>query len=136
MNERIRNFFDKFEQALNTSNIEQITDCYSDSFMFCNNNGVQAVKKVDFVKVVPKMRAAIKSAGLLSSKIKWVEEVSLNKNYYLVTVYWKMIIDRSQPGMKEIEISATYILFDQNSLLQIVYQLDHQDLMTRIEDAK
>ena len=42
----------------------------SDSFMFSNDNGPQAVKKDDFIRIPPKRCAAFKSAGLLSSKIK------------------------------------------------------------------
>ena len=136
MTERIKKFFDKFEYVLSSSNAEQITDCYSDSFMFCSNNGTQAVKKGDFIRVLPKRRAAFKSAGLLSSKIKSLEEVSLDENYYLVTVYWKMSIEKNQQETKEIEISSTYVLSDHNFLLQIVLQIDHHDLMKRIEEAK
>lgn len=134
MTERVKIFFDKFEHARNSSNVELIAGCYSDSFMFCGNNGVQVVEKDDFMSLLPKRQAAFKSAGLLSSKINSLKELSLDENYYLVTVYWKMDIEKDRRGTEEIEASATFILAEQNSSFKIVLQLDHQDLMKRIEE--
>jgi hypothetical protein len=136
MTERIKKFFEQFEYAISSSNMEQVTDCYSDVFMFGNNNGTQAVKKADFIKVLPKRREVFKSAGLLSSTIKSLKEISLDENYYLVTACWEMSIKSNQQETKEIEISSTYVLYEHDSLLQIVFQLDHHDLMKRIEEAK
>jgi hypothetical protein len=52
----------------------------------------------------------------------------------MVKAYWKMRFekDREQPIVAE--ISATYILYRREDSLRIVFQLDHQDLMKRVQD--
>ena len=47
-------FFRLYEQANRDFDVQLIAKLYADTFMFGNPQGVQAVKKEDFVKVLPR----------------------------------------------------------------------------------
>jgi ketosteroid isomerase-like protein len=130
----VRKFFEDYERGSNAPDPELIASQYSDSFMFASPQGGQAVKKDDFLKALPKREGFFKTVGLTSSKIQSLEETRLDDNYVLVKVHWKMRFekDREQPIVAE--ISATYILYQREDSLRIVFQLDHQDLMKRVQD--
>jgi len=64
MDQRIKEFFLKYEKANSSSDVSAIGALYADTFMFGGTNGVQAVKREDFLKVVPKMKAHFSSMGL------------------------------------------------------------------------
>lgn len=49
----------------------------------------------------------------------------------MVKAHWQMRFEKDQEQVIVDEISATYILYQQEDLLRIVFQLDHQDLIKR-----
>ena len=66
-------FFRLYEQVNNDFDVQLISKLYAGTFMFANLQGVQAVKKEDFVKVLPRRKDFMKAAGLLSSRVDSVE---------------------------------------------------------------
>ena len=95
---------------------------------------MQAIKKEDFLKVLPKRKEFFKTVGLKSSTIQRLEETRMDTNYIMVKAYWKMQFEKDPAHSITDEISATYILSQQGDLLRIVFQLDHQDLTKRVQD--
>jgi hypothetical protein len=45
-----------------------------------------------------------------------------------------MLFDKKPGQSITDDISATYVLFQQKNILQIVFQLDHQDLAKRVQE--
>jgi hypothetical protein len=133
VSENIKKFFEDFERSSNNLDIELIASQYNDSFMFANSQGAQSVKKEDFLKVIPKRHGFFKTIGLTSSKIRLLEETRLDDNYIMVKAYWNMKYEKASEQPIVDEISATYVLFQQENILQIMFQLDHQDLTKRVE---
>ena len=68
MDQRIKEFFLQYEKANSFSDVSGISALYADTFMFGGPNGVQAVNKGDFLKVVPKRKAYFSSMGLSDSR--------------------------------------------------------------------
>jgi len=134
VSDMVRKFFENYEKGSNAPEPELVASQYGDSFMFAGPQGVQAVQKDDFLKVLPKQAGFFKTIGLTSSKIQALEETRLDDHYVLVKVQWAIRFekDRAQPIIAE--ISASYILYQQEELVRIVFQLDHQDLMKRVEE--
>ena len=130
----VRKFFEDYERSSNAPDPELIASQYSDSFMFAGLQGVQAIKKDDFLKALPKRAVFFKTVGLTASKIQSLEETRLDDNYVLVKVSWSMRFEKDREQSTIAEISATYILYQQKDVLWIVFQLDHQDLMKRVQD--
>jgi len=71
---------------------------------------------------------------LTSSRIQSLDETRLDDNYVLVKVYWEMQFEKGPEQPVVAEIAATYLLYQQGSSLRIVLQLDHQDLVKKVQD--
>ena len=100
--------------------------------MFGGPNGVQAVNKLDFLKVVPKMKTHFSSMGLSETQLQGVEVYALDSKYLLAKVAWRMKFRNS--SSKHLDTSATYVLVRGNGdALSIVLQIDHQDLASVIK---
>ena len=129
-------FFRLYEQANNDFDVQLISKLYADTFMFANLQGVQAVKKEDFVKVLPRRKDFMKAAGLLSSRVDSVEATTLDSKYILVKTVWNMFIRAKDGDEVTRKTSATYILSSIEDSFEIVFQLDHQDLMKIVQDVR
>src|SRR5579885_3259411 len=109
MDQLVKEFFIKYEKANSTADVSGIGALYADIFMFAGPNGVQAVKKDDFLKVVPKMKQHFASMGLAETQLQSVEAQPLDSKYLLARVGWRMNI-RSESGGRYVDASATYVL--------------------------
>ncbi len=106
--------------------------------MFAGPNGVQVVKKEDFFKIVPKMKARFASLGLAETQIQTVEVSKITSKYLLVNTAWKMTV-RKSGGTRQVDTFATYILEilqEAEDIFRIVFQIDHQDLASVIKDQR
>ena len=128
LNAEAKMFFDRYEKANTQSDIQEIAALYGEVFMFANAQGVQAVKKEDFVKVIPRRKDFFRSFGLASTRIEAVEASKLGLHYVLVKAVWNVRLARSTGEPAEVQAATTYILAAAGESFQIVFQLDHQDL--------
>ena len=136
MDQRVKEFFLQYERANSCSDVSGIGDLYADTFMFGGPNGVQAVKKEDFLKVIPKMKAHFASMGLSETHLQTVEATPLSTKYLLVKAAWRMTI-RNSSGDKHVDAFASYILLrGPADVLSIVFQIDHQDLASVLGDQQ
>jgi hypothetical protein len=136
MEQRVKEFFLQYERANSSSDVSEIGGLYADTFMFGGPNGVQAVKKEDFLKVVPKMKPHFSSMGLSETLLQTVEANPLDANYLLAKVAWRMNF-RNSSGSKQVNAFATYILLrGPGDALSIVVQIDHQDLASVIKEQQ
>ena len=134
MDANVREFFDGYEKANAEFEIPKIAALYADVVMFGGPQGVQCVKKEEFVRVLPKRKEFFRSVGLVSSKIESLEASNLDSKYVLVKAVWKMRFESSTGLPIDSENSTTYILAGTGDSFQIVVQLDHQDLMKNVQD--
>jgi hypothetical protein len=86
----VEQFFRRYEQANNDFDVQLIAKLYADTFMFGNPQGVQAVKKEEFIKVLPRRKDFMKTAGLVSSRVDSAEASTLDSKYILVRTVWNM----------------------------------------------
>jgi hypothetical protein len=137
MNEKnveVQSFFARYEAANTIFDVEQIAGCYADVFMFGGPDGVQSVKKGDFVKVLPRRKEFFRSVGLVSSTIDALEESILDSKYVLVRVTWNMRFERGSNPPVDSKNSASYVLAKTDGGFQIVFQIDHQDLRKSVPE--
>ena len=133
VSDAVRTFFENYESG-SANDPEFIASQYGDTFMFADPQGVQAVNKEDFIKALPKREGYFKTVGLSASRILSLEETELDDNYLMVKVYWNMRFEKQAGQPVDIEIASTYVLYQQGSLLKIVFQLDHQDFIERVKE--
>ena len=133
-NAEVKSFFTVYEAANAIFDVEQIAACYADVFMFGGPEGVQCVKKEDFLKVLPRRKEFFRSRGLVSSNVDSLEASKLDSKYTLVKVIWNMRFDRGASEPIYSQNAASYILSRTDDGLRIVFQIDHQDLGKRVQE--
>jgi hypothetical protein len=130
----VREFFEAYARATASLDPGFLESAYAESFMFAGPAGVHAVKREDFLKVVPKRKAFFAEAGLAASELGELEETVLDKDHLLVKAHWTFRFEKEgrrpivEPG------AATYVLRQYGGRLSIVFQLDHQDLTKRVQE--
>src|SRR5580693_9312592 len=128
MDQRVKEFFLQYQRENSSTDVSPVGELYADTFMFGGPNGVQTVKKDDFLRVIPKMKAHFSSIGLFETQLQSVETSPISSKYLLAKATWRMTI-RNSSGHKHVDTFATYILLrGQDDVLSIVFQIDHQDL--------
>ncbi|HKD51189.1 MAG TPA: nuclear transport factor 2 family protein [Candidatus Acidoferrum sp.] len=135
MSQSVQAFFEQYEEAISSTDPSKIGALYADFFLFGGPQGVQCVKKEDFLKVIPRRKEYFSSIGLLGSTVTSVDQIRLDSRYLLVRTAWKMTFSHSTDVKKEIEASASYLLEQKDGGLAIVFQIDHQDLAARAKEV-
>ena len=132
MIDQVKEFFARYEGANSSSDAGTIGALYADIFMFGGANGVQVIRREDFLKVVPKRKAYFSSLGLSETKLHSVEAEPMSSKYVQAKVTWRMTL-RDESGRRNVDALATYVLMRGNGEeLSIVFQVDHQDLAAEI----
>ena len=131
VSERVTKFFGEFEANLAASDPDTIAALYAESFIFAGPERVQAVRRDDLAKVLPKRQGYFKSLGLRSSRVVGLEEAGVDGQCVLVKATWRMRFGAGDEPGSEVEVSSTYLLRQQPDGLRIVFQLDHDDLARR-----
>ena len=131
-NAEVKSFFATYEAANAAFDLEQIAACYADVFQFGGPDGVQCVKKEDFLRVLPRRKEFFRSHGLVSSNIDSLESSALDPKYTLVRVIWKMQFESGGQEPRTSQNAATYVLARTENRFQIILQIDHQDLRKRV----
>jgi hypothetical protein len=130
----VKQFFEEYQKANIDFEIQRIAASYADVFMFADPKGVRSVKKEDFLKILPRRKDFFKSLGLVSSIIESTDASKLDSHYILVKTVWKMRFERNTDEVIDCRNLATYILAVSGDSFEIVFQLDHQDLMEKARE--
>jgi ketosteroid isomerase-like protein len=132
--EHVKAFFEQYESNIDGSDPAAIAAQYGESFVFAGPQGAQAVRRDDFVNVLPKRQGFFKSVGLRSSKIVALEDASFDDRCVLVKAQWRMQFGSATAPVSALDLFATYLLQRQPDGLRIVFQLDHDDLTKRVQE--
>lgn len=132
--ERVKTFFDQYELNIGRSDPTVIAAQYGESFVFAGPQGTQAVKRDDFVRVLPKRQGFFKSAGLRSSTIIALEETCVDDCCVLVKAQWRLRFEPTAMPASDIDVSAMYLLQQGPDGLRIVFQRDYDDLAKRVQE--
>jgi hypothetical protein len=134
ISEIVEKLFENYERGIGAPDPELISDIYEDSFAFAGPGGVQVVRKEDLLRALPRRQAYFRSVGLTSSRVRSLEEARLDDDYVMVKAHWDLQFEKSPGQSLVVETSATYILYRRGDRPRIVFQLDHQDLMKRVQE--
>jgi hypothetical protein len=130
----VRALFETYARAADSADPAFFATAYGETFMFAGPAAVQAVKRDDFLKVIPKRRAFFATAGLTATEVGSIDERPLDEHHLLVRIGWRFRFEKDPARPIVEEGAATYVLRRQDSGLQIVFQLDHQDLTKRVQE--
>jgi hypothetical protein len=127
-------FFEAYAKAADSIDLAFFESAYAETFMFAGPGGVQAAKREDFLRVLPKRKAFFASIGLAGTQVGRVEETALDGLHVMVRVQWALRFEKA-PGPPLVDhSSATYILRRHEASARIVFQIDHQDLTKRAQE--
>jgi ketosteroid isomerase-like protein len=130
----VNEFFLRYEKLNSSADAASVCDSYADPFLFGGPHGVQEVRREDFRKAIPKLKAHISSMGLFETKLYTAESSPISSDYLLAKVEWKMGV-RTSIGSQIFSAYATYVLLQKREGdFSIVLQIDHQDLAAAIRD--
>jgi len=133
MDQLVKDFLERYERANACSDWAAIGKLYADTFMFGGVKGVQVVRKDDFLKLVPKMKAHFTSLGLSETQLQTVDASAIDAKYLLAKAAWKMTVRHLAGDRRQVDAFSTYILErKQEGTLSIVFHIDHQDLTTLV----
>jgi ketosteroid isomerase-like protein len=130
----VKEFFDAYARATASCDPAFLESAYAEAFMFAGPAGVHAVKRDEFLKIVPKRKAFFAAVGLLASGIRRLDEIALDSRHVLVKAVWEFRFHKDQGREVVDEGAATYVLRREEDGLRILFQLDHQDLMKRVQE--
>lgn len=130
----MREFFDAYARAADAVDLAFFESAYAETFMFAGPAGVQAVKRDDFLKVLPKRKAFFTSIGLTGTHLHGLEETTLDELHVMVRVQWVLRFEKAPNPPIVDHSAATYILRRHDASARIVFQIDHQDLTRRARE--
>ena len=137
MEQFVKKFLERLERANALSDLVTIAALYADVFMFAGVNGVQTVKKEDFLQVVPRMKAHYALTGLSETQLQTVESSTIDARYLLAKAGWRMTVRKLSGDRRRIHTIATYILERKApETFSIVFQIDHQDLAAILKNQQ
>ena len=134
VSERVKAFFDQYELNIGGSDPTAIAAQYGEAFVFAGPQGTQAVKRDDFVKVLPKRQGFFRSVGLRSSTVAALEETRIDDGWVLVKAQWRLTFEPIAMPASDIDVSAMYLLQQCPDGFQIVFQRDYDDLTKRVQE--
>jgi len=130
----MREFFDAYARAADSVDLTFFESAYAETFMFAGPAGVQAVKRDDFLKVLPRRKAFFASIGLTGTQVSRLDETMLDELHTMVRVEWALRFEKAPRPPIVDQSSATYVLRRNEPSAQIVFQIDHQDLTRRAQE--
>jgi len=130
----MREFFDAYARAADSVDLAFFESAYAETFMFAGPAGVQAVKRDDFLKVLPRRKAFFASIGLTGTQVSRLDETMLDELHTMVRVEWALRFEKAPRPPIVDQSSATYVLRRNEPSAQIVFQIDHQDLARRAQE--
>ena len=134
VSERVKAFFDQYELNIGGSDLSTLAAQYGDAFVFAGPQGTQAVKRDDFVRVLPKRQGFFNSVGLRSSTVAALEETRVDDSWVLVKAQWRLKFEPTAMPAFDIDVSAMYLLQQCPDGLRIVFQRDYDDLTKRVQE--
>ena len=130
----VRDFFEAYARATASLDTAFLEAAYADTFMFAGPSGAMTVRRDDFLRVVPRRKAAFDAAGLTATELRSIEETPLDEHYVQVKAHWTFRFEKER-GRPIVEpAAATYILRRDERGLRILFQIDHQDLTRRLQE--
>jgi len=120
--------FDELGKDSDPTDTSTVDASYHSSFLFCDPENVNSIKKEDFLRIMPMMTRQFTEMGFKSKKVKDLHIHKLDPQYFQVRVEWEMLFERK--GKTDIfdNIRVTYLLRKEDELFRIIMQMDHQNL--------
>lgn len=131
----VRDFFADFERAGNELDLDVVSRQFADPFMSADPGGVQTVPKAAFLAALPAREKLFASAGARGMRLTGITETPLDDHYILADTEWET--EPASDDAKPLTLSSAFVLRrTPEGGLQVVFYLNHQDVMAVIQEAR
>ncbi len=130
---RVKAFFEQYEHASETLDLDVISTEYADSFMFAGPNGARVIEKQKLLAALPQRRQFFKSVGHQWTRVVGLDETWLDDHYVLVRVQFLMRFEKAAGHPVDFETESTSILYIQDGAPRIVFHLESEDVQQALQ---
>src|SRR4051812_35835777 len=123
MTTSLRDFFDAYASATRTSDATFLASAYADTFLFAGPAGVHAVKRDDFLRIVPKRSALFRAAGQTGANVTRLDESPLDEMHTMVRAHWSLMFEQPPAPPVVVEAETSYVLRRHDGSWQVIFQL-------------
>lgn len=123
----VRAFFDRFEQASDSLDVDTIAALFAEVFMSADPNGVTVVPRDAFVAALPQRQKLFDRMGASAIRLTALTENRLDEHHVLVHTQWAA--DLRDPSQAPLELSSSFLLRQDGESLTVVFYLNHQDIL-------
>jgi len=123
--DKLEQLFKKYERAFAKLEFEKIAELYTDTFISAGPKGTIAQNRNDFLDKAKQASEFYKSTGQNSAKILSKKELSISKDYTMVTVHWGVTFEKT--GDEVIQFDVSYIIQETDKEPKIIMFIAHQD---------
>ena len=123
----VRAFYDRFERASDTLDVDTFAMQFAEVFMSADPNGVKAVPRDGFLAALPRRQKLFDQIGVSAIRLTELTETRLDDSYLLVHTQWAA--DLRDPSQPPLALSSSFILRRDGESLAVVFYLNHQDIV-------
>jgi len=124
----VRAFFDRFERASDTLDVDTVATQLAEIFMNADPNGVAAVPRDAFLAALPQRQKLFDGMGVRALRLTELAETWLDDSSVLVHSRWAA--DLLNASRAPLALSSSFILRREGQSLAVVFYLNHQDILS------
>jgi ketosteroid isomerase-like protein len=123
---QVEAFFDTFAAASDQLDVDRLAELFAETFLAADPAGAQSVPRQAFLAALPRRAELFAAAGVARVVLADLQHQPLDATYVLARTDWRAErIGASTP----VRLSSTFILRRDADRLQVVFYLNHQDLV-------
>jgi hypothetical protein len=133
-NDILTAFFQEFQHATNSADIDSILPKFADPFTVATPQGPQIVRAADFAGFLPRRKALFDQLGCQQVSLASLKPTPLNPHFTLVDTTWQMRFAPPGQPAQHFTVASTYLVYLNGSAVKIILYMPHQDIMTILRD--
>jgi ketosteroid isomerase-like protein len=123
---QVEAFFAAFAAASDQLDVDRLAELFAETFLAADPAGVQAVPRQAFLRVLPRRAELFAAAGVARVVLANLQHHALDATYVLARTDWRA---ERTGASTPVRLSSTFILRRDADRLQVVFYLNHQDLV-------
>ena len=130
----LTSFFEKYERASNTGDIDAIVAMFADPFTVAAKQGPQIVRLTDFAGVISRRKALFDKLGSQEAALDSLKATPLNDQFALVDTTWRMRFLLPDDRSDTFVVASSFLVYVEGTGAKIFVYMPHQDIMKILSD--
>ncbi len=130
----VKAFFDQYQLAGETLDLDHIALQYADSFMFAGPDGARVIETQKLLATLPQRQTLFKSLGHQWTRVLSLDETALDANHVVVQAEFLMRFKRPPDEVLDAQVTSSCILHVQDNAPRILFHLELEDVQQALKD--